>query len=231
MNAAHPFYAAGFGEGPYYFVGCFDLAEATDSDSAANFGNMRGWLNDAPRLKAGMGTCACCGHAIMQICIVRTGNGDLYGVGSDCIEKLGDAGLSKDAAAAIALRTKIKARKRSQVRAAAALAARQLKTAQAAGFTTWTEYVADHQAKQKADQDRQAQDQAAKLAERLAPIAHVVEALKIEARSSDFHRSLYDQLTNTGSLSPRQAACALKTAYGRRTSGAEYERDFDALTA
>ena len=228
---AHPYFAAGFGEGPYTFAGCYDLAEATNPDSAANFGNMRGWLADAPKLKAGMGTCACCGHAIMQICIVKTGNGDLYGVGSDCIEKLGSPGLSQGAAAAIALRTKLKARKRRQVKNKADQDARELKTAQAAGFSTWVDYIADHQAKQQAERTKQAHDQAAKVAGRLAPIAHVVEALKAEARNSDFHRSLYEQLTTTGSLSPRQAGYALKPMYGRKTTGADYERAFAALTA
>jgi hypothetical protein len=37
----------------------------------------------------GAGTCAHCGHAILNICQVQIGNGEVYGVGTDCIEKVG----------------------------------------------------------------------------------------------------------------------------------------------
>lgn len=84
----HPFLAAGMGEGPYSFAGCFDLRAATDPTSAANFGNMTGAVKDAPKLEAGLGTCACCGHGIMHIFIVKDAAGKLWGVGSDCIMKL-----------------------------------------------------------------------------------------------------------------------------------------------
>lgn len=64
----------------------FDLGAAMDPDSASFHGRL-GNANTLPNLKAGLGTCAHCGHAISIICIVQVGNGDLYGVGSDCIEK------------------------------------------------------------------------------------------------------------------------------------------------
>lgn len=113
----HPFYAAGMGEGPYQFVGCYDLGEAMDPNSAANFGNMRGWVQDAPKLKAGLGTCSCCGHGIMQICIIRNRAGELYGVGSDCVEKADQDGICRDGVkAAIALRNRAKARARREAK-------------------------------------------------------------------------------------------------------------------
>ena len=59
-TALHPFYET-LGPGPYRFVGCYDLGAALDPTSAANFGNMTGWLQEAPKLKAGLGTCAHCG--------------------------------------------------------------------------------------------------------------------------------------------------------------------------
>lgn len=52
-TALHPFYGT-LGPGPYRFVGCYDLGAAQDPNTAANFGNMRGWLADAPKLKAGL---------------------------------------------------------------------------------------------------------------------------------------------------------------------------------
>jgi len=94
-NTLHPFYKAGLGEGPYRFVGCFDMGEAMNPNSAANFGNMRGWVADAPKLEAGLGTCTVCGMGIMIICIVKNAAGKLYGVGSDCIEKCDDNGICK----------------------------------------------------------------------------------------------------------------------------------------
>jgi hypothetical protein len=42
-----------------------------------------------PNFKSGAGTCAHCGHAILNIYQVQIGNGDVYGVGSDCIAKVG----------------------------------------------------------------------------------------------------------------------------------------------
>ena len=120
-STLHPFLEAGMGEGPYAFVGCFDLAAAMTPDSAANFGNMTGWVKDAPRLKAGMGTCACCGHGIMQICIIRTGNGDLYGVGSDCVLKTEHEGIArKGVEAALAARRKAMNAKRAAAKRKAA---------------------------------------------------------------------------------------------------------------
>src|SRR5574343_1743482 len=86
----HPF-SFTLGEGPYRFVGTYDMGRAVaavnngSKDTAAAF-------QDAPRLEAGLGTCAHCGHAILNICIVRRGDGKLYGVGSDCILKVAASG-------------------------------------------------------------------------------------------------------------------------------------------
>lgn len=108
-TAIHPFFLAGMGEGPYRFEGCYDLGAALDPASAANFGSMRGWAKDAPKLKAGLGTCACCGMGIMLICIIRNADGDLYGVGSDCVEKADQGGICREGVkAAFALRNRAK---------------------------------------------------------------------------------------------------------------------------
>lgn len=45
-------------------------------------------MASAPKVEAGMGTCAHCGTAITLIQIVETGEGKKFGVDSDCILKV-----------------------------------------------------------------------------------------------------------------------------------------------
>jgi len=85
---AHPFERT-LGAGPYRFIDTFNLGEAL---SALGAGNVMGYdfaMARLPNLEAGAGTCAHCHHSISFICIVRRGDGKLYGVGSDCIAKCG----------------------------------------------------------------------------------------------------------------------------------------------
>lgn len=226
----HPFYET-LGPGPYRFVGCYDLGEAMDPTSASNFGNLRGWLSDAPKLKAGLGTCAHCGTAIMNICIVRVGTGDLYGVGEDCVEKCSQGGLWKGAKAALAARRNAMARARKAAKAAA-------------------QWEADRPEREKAIAEANAAHAlvvAARKAERLARfdlgiltalVDHTTLARwrsdytteahhtygQSDARfsppcdASNFYHSLAIQLIEHGTLSPRQAEYAAKAAMGRRTN-------------
>lgn len=84
----HPFERT-LGIGPYRFVGTFDLGACIAALQAGNVNGYNNGLAMAPKIERGMGTCAHCGHAITLICIVKTGDGKLYGVGSDCIAKVG----------------------------------------------------------------------------------------------------------------------------------------------
>lgn len=84
---AHPFQRT-LGLGPYKFVGVFELGKAIAALNAGNVSGHNNMMMNAPRLKAGMGTCAHCNMAITFVCIVQTGNGELFGVGSDCINKV-----------------------------------------------------------------------------------------------------------------------------------------------
>jgi len=86
--SVHPFERS-LGAGPYRFVGTFNLGAAVAALHAGNVAGYNNALAGAPRVEAGMGTCAHCGMAISLICIVKIGNGKLYGVGSDCILKAG----------------------------------------------------------------------------------------------------------------------------------------------
>ena len=229
-TSLHPFFET-LGPGPYRFVGCYDLGAAMDPTSAANFGNMTGWLRNAPKLKAGLGTCAHCGTAIMNICIVSVGNGDLYGVGEDCVEKCSQGGLWKGAKAAMAARRNAMARERKAAKRAA-------------------QWEAERPAREKAIAESNAAlalVNTARKAERLARFDlgiltalvdnitltrwkrdYVAEAHHTygqhDARfsppcdASNFYHSLAIQLIERGSLSPRQAECAAKAAMGRCTA-------------
>lgn len=233
-TALHPFYQT-LGPGPYRWVGCYDMVEAMNPNSAANFGNMRGWLADAPKLKAGLGTCAHCGMAIMQVCIVQTGNGDLYGVGCDCVEKCSTGGIWKGVKAAIALRRKKKNQARRE-------AVRQAK---------WEAERPERERRIAEQQAAHAVELAKRKAETLGrfdQFGHVLEAL-VGSRflmwrddyaaeqphtygkewaqfsppcdMSSFYESLAIQLIQQGSLSPRQAEYAAKAVFGRRSKGNE----------
>lgn len=85
----HPFTTAGMGPAPFRFVGACSIPSnwlAGENPSAYNAA-----LSALPRhLKGGLGTCCHCGMAIMNVFIVRNADGDEYGVGCDCIEKVGD---------------------------------------------------------------------------------------------------------------------------------------------
>lgn len=85
---AHPFERT-LGPGPYTFAGTFDLGACVAALHAGNVAGYNAGLASAPRVESGMGTCSHCGMAISLICIVKTGEGKLYGVGSDCILKCG----------------------------------------------------------------------------------------------------------------------------------------------
>lgn len=86
----HPFTDAGMGSAPFRFVGACTIPSnwlAGENPSAYNAA-----IAALPKhLKSGLGTCAHCGMAIMNVFIVRNAEGDEYGVGCDCIERVGDA--------------------------------------------------------------------------------------------------------------------------------------------
>ena len=86
-NQVHPFERT-LGQGPYKFVGTFDLGAVLACLNAGNIGGYNNGLAMAPKIERGLGTCSHCGKAITYICIVQIGDGKRFGVGSDCIEKV-----------------------------------------------------------------------------------------------------------------------------------------------
>lgn len=79
----HPFQRT-LGAGPYRFVGMFYINIAAGHQG-------RPYINPNdihPKFVRGAGTCAHCGHAILNVCQVMIGNGEVYGIGLDCVEKV-----------------------------------------------------------------------------------------------------------------------------------------------
>lgn len=114
----HPFTFT-LGEGPFRFVGTFDLGAAIRHQEA--FGDSRMAFASAPKLERGMGTCAHCNHAILNICIIQRGDGLLYGVGSDCVSKAaaeGDVGALAEMERSLRNAARDKRRAREQAKCA-----------------------------------------------------------------------------------------------------------------
>lgn len=213
----HPFEASGMGRGPYRFVGVAhipgpSLAEANpDAYNAA--------LRALPRdLVGGCGTCSNCGMAIMNIYIVADADGKRYGVGCDCVEKTGDACLSKPVLIA-------KAKLERDARRAKADARRL------ANHNKWLADVcptgetnAARLVRENWEKDMRAAAAYEAGQARLATFADIVQALPTD---NDFFRSLIGQLAQ-GNLSDRQAECIANEIHGRR---AAYSPPWEATVA
>lgn len=200
MNkTAHPFEIAGMGTGPFVFVGMAKLPSAELAGQNPDAYNNA--LRDMPKLKSGCGTCSNCGMAIMNICIIRNSQGELYGVGTDCVEKTGDRCLADPAKVALAkLRREQAAKLRDERRAARA-----------------AQWRIDHADEIKAKADAEAarkQEMADRQAARRELFADLLPTLEA---SNDFHQSLARQLV-FGPLSERQALYVAKAFFHRETS-------------
>ena len=83
----HPF-SYTLGPGPYKYMGVFDLGAAMLQMKSGNTSGYENSMKMAPKVERGMGTCAHCNHAIMYVMVVKTSEGKLFGVGSDCVLKI-----------------------------------------------------------------------------------------------------------------------------------------------
>lgn len=84
-QVVHRFEAAGLGKAPFKYVGC-------RADSAVM--KYTGADGITWETKGG-GTCAFCGQYILIMFNIRSSDGREFHVGSDCVERTGDAGLKK----------------------------------------------------------------------------------------------------------------------------------------
>ena len=79
LVGVHAFEKAGLGQAPFQFLGMHEQ-----------------WYTPCPGApsKPG-GCCAYCGNGILYVFTVKSADGKTFGVGCDCINKIGDAGLIK----------------------------------------------------------------------------------------------------------------------------------------
>ena len=82
-NLEHPF-SKTLGEGPYKVVGFMEI-KPCQSRGTTVLGDVQ--LTKHDKWKGGCGTCSHCGMAIMNIVVIRTGSGELHGVGTSCALK------------------------------------------------------------------------------------------------------------------------------------------------
>jgi hypothetical protein len=91
-TALHAFEKAGLGTAPFYCVGMCEIP--SPSLAAANPTAYRMALADLPR-DLSCGSCAYCGMGIKYNFIVKGATGRRFVVGSECVNRTGDAGLVK----------------------------------------------------------------------------------------------------------------------------------------
>lgn len=87
----HPFERAGLGKAPFRYVGMAaqDLCYGQAILNRAEYEQTGVSVTTKPG-----GTCAYCGTYIVSMFNIRSGDGRVFHVGSDCVEKTGDAKLA-----------------------------------------------------------------------------------------------------------------------------------------
>lgn len=151
----HPFEAAGLGCGPFRFIGAWSFPSPSLAEQ--NPSAYQNALASMPRdVKNGCGTCANCGRAIMNVCIVANAAGDRWGVGCDCVLKTGDRCIGDPAKVAVA---RLEKEKRSAARArreAARYAARMAEVDAVTGETRQQRYDRERAEARAAEDARRA---------------------------------------------------------------------------
>jgi hypothetical protein len=84
----HPFEKT-LGPGPYKFLGSFSIVKPSEKCPTGNYAEVNARVAAVGKFVRGAGTCAHCNMSIMNVFMVEIGNGEVYGVGCDCIEKVG----------------------------------------------------------------------------------------------------------------------------------------------
>lgn len=90
----HAFERAGLGKAPFRFVG---MGQQNRAYGEVVVGHVDGF---AVTTKPG-GTCAFCGTAIQNLFGIESADGRRFHVGSECVNKTGDAGLKRSVGAAV----------------------------------------------------------------------------------------------------------------------------------
>jgi hypothetical protein len=92
VSSVHVFEAAGLGKAPFKLGAIVDTAAGKDAQGLVLVGyTPEGFaIHTTPG-----GTCAYCGHAIIVLCKIVSADGQRFHVGTDCVNKTGDAGMEK----------------------------------------------------------------------------------------------------------------------------------------
>lgn len=95
-STIHPFQTAGLGLAPFRYVGQVkqDIAYG---QAVVNSEGFRSGAEPMITTKAG-GTCAYCGNGILNMFNVKSADGKIFHVGSDCIAKVGGPELARKVA-------------------------------------------------------------------------------------------------------------------------------------
>ena len=118
------------GKAPFQFVGAYEIPSSSLAEHNPDAYNNR--LREMPPCSCGI--CTVCGQAIVINCIVRDGTGKIFPVGSDCIKKAGDAGMTSSVKEWQNARVREKRRKKAEEEREARLQAQREKNG---GLTDW----------------------------------------------------------------------------------------------
>lgn len=87
QDKVHVFELAGLGRAPFKLV---DIVQKVGPLLISTEGGVEHWAG-APGQP--MGVCRYCGTGILNCCVIQSADGKLFDVGTDCVYKVGDAGL------------------------------------------------------------------------------------------------------------------------------------------
>lgn len=116
-ETVHPFQAAGLGLAPFRYIGQVhqDIAYGQAVVNSTEFRAGGPLITTAPG-----GSCAYCGHYILNMFNVRSSDGKTFHVGSDCIAKVGGPALAAKVAKVVSANRKAATDKRNAEKIAAA---------------------------------------------------------------------------------------------------------------
>lgn len=149
----HKFEYSGLGKAPYRCVGVFELP----SPSLAEH-NPEAYNNQLKMMPPGFkcGTCSYCGMALKYNYLIVGSDGYKFSVGSECVRKVGDAGLMKTVTKEEAERRRIKNAERREKRRQERLQAQRDANGGLTDQELWQKKQAEKDAKLKALRDKRA---------------------------------------------------------------------------
>jgi hypothetical protein len=170
----HIFEKAGLGLAPFKFLYVWSMPSVSLLE--ANPEAYKNAMESAEKFNKG--GCALCGHYIVGHYVIRSADNKIFAVGSECVNKTGDAGLISNVKAA-------KKAKNAEIRAA------KLASEWAEKKAKWAAEAAEKLANWISENDTQ----------------YVLDFLEANAETSNFFAGLLFNLKKWGSMSEAQVAC------------------------